>query len=440
MTAADVPARKPSFGEAFRFWLKLGFISFGGPAGQIAIMHEELVERRRWISEGRFLHALNFCMLLPGPEAQQLAIYAGWLLHGTWGGLVAGGLFVLPSAVILWALSYAYVTFGALPAAAGVLAGLKLAVLAIVAAAAVRIGKKVVKNGLMAAIAVASFALIYWMNMPFPIIVFCAGLIGFFGSHWWPRQFLVLETKAAKGSNQNSLENAEWIERESVTSFLRALKIILTGGLLWWLPVLAAGAWHGWKGTLFQQGLFFSKAAVVTFGGAYAVLPYVAQEAVWNYGWLAPGQMFDGLGLTETTPGPLIMVLQFVGFVGAWQHPGGLAPLTAATLGAALTTWVTFVPCFVWIFLGAPYIERMRRVPALTAALSTITAAVVGVIASLAVRFGAEVLRMGHAGVDWLGLVLAVVGFVGLVRWKWGMIPLILGGIAVGLARYFTGV
>ena len=440
MTATEAPTRKPSFAEAFRFWLKLGFISFGGPAGQLAIMHEELVERRRWISEGRFLHALNFCMLLPGPEAQQLAIYAGWLLHGMWGGLVAGGLFVLPSAVILWALSYAYVTFGALPVAAGVLAGLKLAVLAIVAAAAVRIGKKVVKNGLMAGIAVAAFALIYWMNMPFPIIVFCAGLIGFFGSRWWPRQFLVLEAKAAKGSNPALLEDAEWIEREGVASFGRTLKIILTGGLLWWLPVLAAGAWHGWKGTLFQQGLFFSKAAVVTFGGAYAVLPYVAQEAVWNYGWLAPGQMFDGLGLAETTPGPLIMVLQFVGFVGAWQHPGGLAPLTAATLGAALTTWVTFVPCFVWIFLGAPYIERMRRIPALTAALSTITAAVVGVIASLAARFGAEVLRMGHAGVDWLGLALVAVGFAGLVRWKWGVIPLILGGVAVGLARYFTGV
>ena len=292
----------------------------------------------------------------------------------------------------------------------------------------------------MAGIAVAAFALIYWMNMPFPIIVFCAGLIGFLGSRWWPRQFLVLEAKAAKGSNPALLEDAEWIEREGVASFGRTLKIILTGGLLWWLPVLAAGAWHGWKGTLFQQGLFFSKAAVVTFGGAYAVLPYVAQEAVWNYGWLAPGQMFDGLGLAETTPGPLIMVLQFVGFVGAWQHPGGLAPLTAATLGAALTTWVTFVPSFVWIFLGAPYIERMRRIPALTAALSTITAAVVGVIASLAARFGAEVLRMGHAGVDWLGLALVAVGFAGLVRWKWGVIPLILGGVAVGLARYFTGV
>ena len=203
--------------------------------------------------------------------------------------------------------------------------------------------------------------------------------------------------------------------------------------------MLAAGAWHGWKGTLFQEGLFFSKAAVVTFGGAYAVLPYAAQEAVWNFGWLAPGQMFDGLGLAETTPGPLIMVLQFAGFVGAWQHPGGLAPLTAATLGAVLTTWVTFVPCFIWVFLGAPHIERLRRLPALSAALSTITAAVVGVIASLAVRFGTEVLWVGHARVEWLGVILVGVGFTGLVRWKWGVIPVILAGVAVGLIRYFTG-
>ena len=434
------PDSPPTFGEAFRFWLKLGFISFGGPAGQIAIMHEELVERRRWISEGRFLHALNFCMLLPGPEAQQLAIYAGWLLHGTWGGLVAGGLFVLPSAVILWALSYAYVTFGTLPIAAGVLAGLKLAVLAIVAAAAVRIGKKVVKNGVMAGLACGAFLLIAVFNLPFPVIVFAAGVIGFFGARWWPQSFIVLDAKTSDATDFTLNEVTVSVERERNASFYRALKILLAGGLLWWLPVLTAGAWHGWKGSLFQQGLFFSKAAVVTFGGAYAVLPYVAQEAVWNFGWLAPGQMFDGLGLAETTPGPLIMVLQFVGFVGAWQHPGGLAPLTAATLGAALTTWVTFVPCFIWVFLGAPHIERLRRLPALSAALSTITAAVVGVIASLAIRFGAEVLWVGRTKVEWLGLVLVGVGFVGLVRWKWGVIPVILAGIAVGLIRHFAGI
>ena len=433
------PKPRPSFSEAFRFWLKLGFISFGGPAGQIAIMHEELVEKRRWISEGRFLHALNFCMLLPGPEAQQLAIYAGWLLHGTWGGIVAGGLFVLPSAAILWALSFAYVTFGAWPVAAGVLGGLKLAVLAIVAAAAVRIGKKVIKNEVMAGIAILSLMFTVTVNMPFPMIVLGAGLLGFLGSKRWPRKFIVLDVKTTNESADSSATNEESVDSERTTFFGRALRIILTGGLLWWLPVLAVGAWHGWKGTLFQQGLFFSKAAVVTFGGAYAVLPYVAQEAVWGFGWLAPGQMFDGLGLAETTPGPLIMVLQFVGFVGAWQHPGGLAPLTAATLGAALTTWVTFVPCFIWVFLGAPHIERLRRLPALSAALSTITAAVVGVIASLAVRFGAEVLWVGHARVEWLGLVLVCLGFVGLARWKWGVIPVILAGVAGGLIGYFTG-
>ena len=440
MTADPDRPADVSFRQALGYWLKLGFISFGGPAGQIALMHEELVERRRWISEKRFLHALNYCMLLPGPEAQQLAIYAGWLLHGTCGGLVAGGLFVLPSAVILWALSYAYVTFGTWPVAAGVLAGLKLAVLAIVAAAAVRIGKKVVKNGVMAGLAVGAFLLIMVFNLPFPLLVFAAGLIGFLGSRWWPQSFIALDATTPEAADSAQEEPTKDIERERNASFTRTLKILLTGGLLWWLPVLAAGFWHGWKESLFQQGLFFSKAAVVTFGGAYAVLPYVAQEAVWNFGWLTPGQMFDGLGLAETTPGPLIMVLQFVGFVGAWQHPGGLAPLTAATLGAALTTWVTFVPCFIWVFLGAPHIERLRRLPTLSAALSTITAAVVGVIASLAIRFGSEVLWVGQAKVEWLGLVLVGVGFCGLVRWKWGVIPVILAGIAVGLIRHFAGI
>ncbi len=333
--ATASPPQHPTFGEAFRFWLKLGFISFGGPAGQIAIMHEELVERRRWISEGRFLQALNFCMQLPGPEAQQLAIYAGWLLHG---GIVAGGLFVLPSAVILWALSYAYVTFGAWPVAAGVLAVLKLAVLAIVAAAAVRIGKKVVKNEIMAGMAIASFMLLIMHKLSFPIIIFGTGLIGFLGSRWWPRKFIVLGKESADEPDRSSAAHEKTPDRVGMASFGRVARIILIGGLLWWVPVLAVGMWLGWKEMLFQEGLFFSKAAVVTFGGAYAVLPYVAQEAVWDFGWLAPGQMFDGLGLAETPPGPLIMVLQFVGFVGAWQHPGGLAPLTAATLGALLTT------------------------------------------------------------------------------------------------------
>lgn len=429
---ADVPAHVPSFAEALRFWLKLGFISFGGPAGQIAIMHSELVEKRRWISEPCFLHALNFCMLLPGPEAQQLAIYSGWLLHGTRGGIVAGVLFVLPSAAILWVLSYAYVVFGTLPLAVGLLAGLKLAVLAIVAAAGVRIAKRVLKNGVMVGLAAGALGLMYGGWVPFPWIVLAAGCIGFFGGGWWPEKFPVLhETEPRIGPQAT--------EAKELKSFHRALKTALIGVLCWWLPVFAVGAWLGWKHTVFQEALFFSKAAVVTFGGAYAVLPYVAQEAVGSYGWLGQGQMMDGLGLAETTPGPLIMVLQFVGFVGGWQHPGGLPPLAAATLGAAVTTWVTFVPCFLWIFLGAPYVERLRAHRGLGAALSSITAAVVGVIASLAVHFGAEVIFPGRVSVDWLGLALVVGGFVGLVRWKWGVIPVILAGAAIGLARRWVG-
>ena len=433
------PAPRPSFGEAFRFWLKLGFISFGGPAGQIAIMHEELVERRRWISESRFLHAMNFCMLLPGPEAQQLAIYSGWLLHGTPGGIVAGALFVLPSAVILWVLSYAYVVFGTLPLAVGLLGGLKLAVLAIVAAAAVRIGKRVLKNGIMVGLAAGAFGLMYEGALPFPLIILGAALIGYLGFRCWPQKFAVLPDEGVGGFENGADSKSQNTARERVKAYRRVFITALTGGLFWWLPVFAVGMWLGWKHTVFAQALFFSKAAVVTFGGAYAVLPYVAQEAVGSYGWLAPGQMLDGLGLAETTPGPLIMVLQFVGFVGAWQHPGDLPPLAAATLGAAVTTWVTFVPCFLWIFLGAPYIDHLRAHRGLTAALSTITAAVVGVIASLAVDFGTAVIFRRGTSVDWLGLALVGGGFVGLVRWKWGVIPVILIGAAIGLARRFAG-
>ncbi len=433
------PAPRPSFGEAFRFWLKLGFISFGGPAGQIAIMHEELVEKRRWISESRFLHALNFCMLLPGPEAQQLAIYSGWLLHGTRGGIVAGALFFLPSAVILWALSYAYVRFGTLPLAAGLLGGLKLAVLAIVAAAAVRIGRRVLKNGIMVGLAVGAFGLMYEGAVRFPIIILGAAGVGYMGFRWRPKKFSVLQEEGLGGSEDCGELKSQYQEREYVTSYRAVFLMTLTGGLCWWLPVLAVGRWLGWNHTVFAQALFFSIAAVVTFGGAYAVLPYVAQEAVGNYGWLAEGQMLDGLGLAETTPGPLIMVLQFVGFVGAWQHPGNLPPLAAATLGAAMTTWVTFVPCFLWIFLGAPCVERLRTNRRLTASLSTITAAVVGVIASLAVHFGQAVILRGSGSVDWLGLSLVVVGFAGIVRWKWGVIPVIFAGAAIGFARRFSG-
>ena len=410
----------PTFSEAFRFWLKLGFISFGGPAGQIAIMHEELVEKRRWLSEERFLHALNYCMLLPGPEAQQLATYAGWLLHGTWGGIVAGALFVLPSALILWALSWAYVSFGALPWMAAILYGLKPAVLAIVAAAIVRIGARVLKNPAMWALAVLAFAALFFANAPFPLIVLGAGVCGFFGGKFRPDWFVVLQSHGPTSPKPAG----------PPPTFARAAKVLAVGLVLWWAPILAAGAWLGWNGTLFREGVFFSKAAMVTFGGAYAVLPYVSQQAVEHYAWLTPGQMLDGLGLAETTPGPLIMVLQFTGFLGAWNHPGALPPLTAATLGAAITTWSTFLPCFIWIFLGAPHIERLRENARLTAALSAITAAVVGVILNLAVWFGWHVFHPAVNRFDLVAAVIAVIAFVGIVRGKWNVIA-VIGGCAI---------
>jgi chromate transporter len=424
------PHVRPTFGEAFRFWLKLGFISFGGPAGQIAIMHRELVERRRWISEQRFLHALNYCMLLPGPEAQQLATYVGWLLHGSWGGVVAGALFVLPSAVILWGLSWAYVTLGSVPWIVGMLYGLKPAVLAIVAAAVLRIGQKVLKNPLMFALAASAFVALAVFAAPFPAVVLAAGLLGWIGGRIAPEKFAVLKGHG-KADDEASGEAPP-------PSIWRAVKVLLICGALWWGPILAVGALLGWDSAFFQQGIFFSKTAMVTFGGAYAVLPYVSQQAVEHFGWLKPTQMMDGLGLAETTPGPLIMVLQFVGFVGAWQQPGGLPPLAAATLGAAITTWATFVPCFLWIFLGAPYIERLRGNVRLNAALSAITAAVVGVILNLAVLFGWHVLRPEAGRWDWFATAVTVVALAGLIRWKWDVIVVVLGGALAGLAWSFS--
>jgi chromate transporter len=421
-----LPPVRPTFGEAFRFWLKLGVISFGGPAGQIAIMHRELVERRRWISESRFLHALNYCMLLPGPEAQQLATYSGWLLHGARGGIVAGVLFVLPSAVLLWALSWAYVTLGSVPWVAALLYGLKPAVLAIVASAVIRIGQRVLKNPWMFGLAAAAFLALAMFSVPFPAVVFGAGLLGWIGGRVAPEKFAVLKghAKTADEATIGSPHPSSW----------RAVKVLLICGVLWWGPILGVGAFFGWGSAFFQQGIFFSKTAMVTFGGAYAVLPYVSQQAVEHYHWLKPTQMLDGLGLAETTPGPLIMVLQFVGFVGAWQQPGLLTPLAAATLGAAITTWATFAPCFLWIFLGAPYVERLRGNIRLNAALSAITAAVVGVILNLAVWFGWHVLQPQPGRIDWFAAALSAIAFVGLSRWKWDVIPVVLGGALAGLA------
>jgi len=434
MDAAPV---KPTFAEAFRFWLKLGFISFGGPTGQIAIMHAELVDRKRWISESRFLHALNFCMLLPGPEAQQLAIYIGWLLHRTWGGVAAGALFVLPSVGILWVLSFVYMRFGDVPVIAAIFYGLQPAVMAIVAAAVLRIGAKALKNGIMWGIAIAAFVAIFFLKVPFVFIIAGAGVIGLLGGKLYPAKFAVMKGHG-KGGSASVLADDDEIQVRP--SWRRALRVTASCLVLWWAPILAAGLWQGWHGTLFREGVFFSKAALVTFGGAYAVLPFVAQQAVDAYGWLSPTQMLAGLGLAETTPGPLIMVLQFVGFVGGWQHPGGLAPLTAATLGAAITTWATFVPCFLFIFLGAPHIEQLRNVKALTAALSTITAAVVGVILNLAVWFGWHVLLPDNGKIDWYALIVSILFFTGLQRFKWGVVPVVLAACVMGIVyRHFIG-
>lgn len=423
----------PSFKEAFLFWLKLGFTSFGGPTGQIAIMHDELVEKRKWISESRFLHALNYCMLLPGPEAQQLATYIGWLLHRTWGGIVAGSLFVLPSVFILWALSYIYVIYGKVDWVAAIFYGLKPAVLAIVISAAIRIGKKALKNEVMWTIAALAFIAIYFLKVPFPAIVLAAALIGFVGGKFWSKKFFIIASHGSKSAGEQSVIGDQTEASHTKPSLARAVKVSSICLVLWWTPVLLLAAWLGTDHVLFREAIFFSKAAMVTFGGAYAVLPYVSQQAVEHYHWLTAAQMLDGLGLAETTPGPLIMVLQFVGFLGGWHHPGQLPPLAVATLGAFITTWTTFVPCFLWIFLGAPHIEQLRGNVKLTSALSTVTAAVVGVILNLAVWFGLHVLFPENKPVDWFAVAVTIVTFIGMTKWRWDIIPVVLGSGLAGL-------
>jgi len=424
----------PTFREAFRFWLKLGFVSFGGPTGQIAMMHAEVVEKKKWIGETHFLHALNFCMLLPGPEAQQLAIYIGWLLHKTRGGIVAGALFVIPSIFILWTLSYIYVAYGHVPSIAAIFYGLKPAVLAIVAAAVIRIGSKALKNAVMWSIAMTAFAAIYFFRVPFPLIIIGAGMIGLIGGKILPQFFL-----GSLDHDARSTSSGEEVCPTPRSSFIRVFQIAATWIFLWWLPLALAGIFLGTQHTIFREGLFFSKAALVTFGGAYAVLPYVSQLAVEHYQWLRADQMLDGLGLAETTPGPLIMVLQFAGFLGGWNHPGNLPPLLAATLGALITTWTTFVPCFLWVFLGAPYIEKLRGAKQLTAALSTVTAAVVGVILNLAVWFAVHVILPPGGNVDWFAIVVCAIAFGGMLRWKWSIIPVILGSGMLGLIYTLAG-
>jgi len=415
---------RPSFAEAARFWLKLGLISFGGPTGQIAIMHSELVEKRRWISEGRFLHALNFCMLLPGPEAQQLATYAGWALHGTWGGVVAGTLFVLPAAVLLWALSWLSMAGGDVPWIAAIFYGLQPAVMAIVAAAILRIGGKALKNPVMWTVAALAFAAIFFLKLPFVAIIAGAGLFGLIGARVKPAVFLTI---APHGEDASA-------EPGAPAGKFRTLRVAFCCLALWWSPVLFLALGLGPGNILVQEGIFFSKAALVTFGGAYAVLPYVAQQAVGHFGWLDTRQMMTGLALAETTPGPLIMVLQFVGFAGAWQNPGTFPPLVAGTLGAAITTWTTFLPSFLFILAGAPHIDRLRNARALTAALSTITAAVVGVVLNLAVWFGLHVLFPNGGRMDLLALAFSIIFFFGLWKGRWNILVVIGAGALLGLA------
>ena len=426
---------QPTFGEAFRFWFKLGFISFGGPTGQIAIMQTELVERKRWISQARFLHALNYCMLLPGPEAQQLATYIGWLLHRTAGGIVAGALFVIPSIVVLWTLSFVYVTYGNVPWIAAIFYGLKPVVVAIVVAAVIRIGRKTLKNEVMWAIAALAFVGIFVYGTPFPAIIIGAGFLGLIGGRIWPAKFDVISTHASDGKldRENSVIDDEHAPPEHTKPSLgRSLRVASIWLAIWWTPVLLAAALFGTAHTVFREGIFFGKAAMVTFGGAYAVLPYVAQHAVDDFGWLNAGQMMDGLGLAETTPGPLIMVLQFVGFMGGWNQPGHLSPLAAATIGALLTTWVTFIPSFLWIFLGGPHIEQLRGNKRITMALSAVTAAVVGVVLNLAVWFGLHVVHP-KTGLNWFAIVLGLVAVIAMLRWKLGVIPVVLAGGVIGL-------
>ena len=437
------PPAPVGFMQAFWFWLKLGFISFGGPAGQIAIMHTELVERRRWISEKRFLHALNYCMVLPGPEAQQLATYIGWLMHRSWGGIVAGGLFVLPSLFILVALSWIYLAFGSLPLVAGIFFGLKPAVTALVLHAAHRIGSRALKNGWLWGIAAAAFVGIFALKLPFPLIVLIAGVIGHFGGRLAPQVFaLGGGYGAAQGDYGPALIDDRTPTPAHAVFSRRNLFAVLGVGLGLWLAAMAVlVGTSGLDGALTQMGWFFTKAALLTFGGAYAVLPYVYQGAVEQHHWLTATQMIDGLALGETTPGPLIMVVAFVGFVGGWVKAvlGPEALFLGAALAATVVTFFTFLPSFVFILAGGPFIESTHGNLKFTAPLTAITAAVVGVILNLALFFAFHVLwRQGLAGpFDWVSALMVVGAAVALFRFKLGVMPLLAACGAAGLlVRY----
>jgi chromate transporter len=434
------------FREALRVWVRVAAQSFGGPAGQIAVMHRILVEEKRWVSESRFLHALNYCMLLPGPEAQQLATYIGWLLHRARGGLVAGLLFILPGFLSILALSVLYAGFREVAVVEALFFGLKPAVIAVVVEAVVRIGRRALRTRTAVAIAALAFVAIFFLQVPFPFIVVAAGLTGYLGGRLRPEAFPELGAGAGGAPGGEAVADAE--EVRARPSLRAALRVAAAWLAIWLLPLAALAVLLGPESVFVKEGVFFGQAAVVTFGGAYAVLAYIAQEAVETHGWLRPGEMLDGLGMAETTPGPLIQVVQFVGFMGAYRNAGALDPLLAGVLGSLVTTWATFAPCFLFIFVGAPWIEHLRGNRALGTALSAITAAVVGVILNLAVWFslhvlfrrvaevragGARLLVPEWASLDWASLLIAVAAFVALFRFRVGMLATLAGAAAAGM-------
>ena len=450
----DTAGHDVSFGDAARVWVRVALLSFGGPAGQIAVMHRILVEEKHWISESRFLHALNYCMLLPGPEAQQLATYIGWLLHRTAGGIMAGGLFILPGVFAIMGLSYIYAAFGNVSYVEALFFGMKAAVLAIVIEALVRVGKRALRNNVMIALAAVAFVGIFFFAIPFPIIIIAAGLIGYLGVKSGRSEF------AGSGHGNTTASEAPSALGDAVPdharpNLVRTLRVSVLWAFLWLAPVAAVLIGLGAANTFSQIALFFTKMAMVTFGGAYAVLAYVAQQAVEHYHWLKPQEMLDGLGMAETTPGPLIMVLQFVGFLAAYRDPGTLSPMWAGTLGGLLATWVTFTPCFLWIFSGAPYIERLRGNAALAGALGAITAVVVGVILNLSIwfalhtvfrettpvhSFGLSFDMPKLASVDIAALALAVAAATAVFRFRLGMLPVLAGSCAAGVLLRLTGI
>jgi chromate transporter len=455
---ASTPAHGVTLREAFFVWARVALLSFGGPAAQIAVMHHILVREKRWISESRFLYALNYCMLLPGPEAKQLAIYIGWLMHRTAGGIMAGCLFVVPGVISIMALSYVYAAYGNVPLVVALFFGLKAAVLAIVLEAVVRIGKRALKNNAMRLLAAAAFIGIFFFAIPFPFIVLSAALIGYLGAASGAEVF---KADGGHGGGKNEQDDSastllgDELPEHARPTVARALSASAIWLALWLVPVIALVVTLGTGNVFSQIAVFFSKMAVVTFGGAYAVLAYVAQQAVENYGWLKPGEMLDGLGMAETTPGPLIMVLQFVGFMAAFRDPGALPPMLAATLGGLLATWVTFTPCFLWIFLGAPFVETLRGNKSLNGALSAITAAVVGVVLNLAIWFALHTIFREVTPVRGYGLsfdapvlastnlwalALSVAAIIAIFRFKAGMITTLLACSGVGIVLYLAGV